>query len=513
MCQVPANIGDLGTIQILVSGNLSSHDDAARWHQGEGMNNDVKTTTTELVDPQSQRIVDFLKNIGLPHENIIADRGEREIIGKNLPNYIASLPANIKQDARYLSKFVVGAVAGLFDYSLNAVWNEVELDLHKKAISYGLDIFYDAAVGGKARQFYESEDDLRSLKDSVLLDTCRKLELIGDTTHKKLKHILDMRNDIGISHPTNYTINAFELLGWLQTCIQDVLNDRPTDAALQVQAFIQNLRTYTQPLDAVNQTSIQRKIGSLASHHYGNILRTMFGIYVAPDTDLQVRKNISVLATSVWSASTEEAKYRLGLTLEGYNTNLYQDKYQLGQQFFQVVGGNAFRSNSERAIIVDGLIDDLLAKHSGYDNFHHEGPVADSLSSFINAQSDILPNFSEKLVKVVLTCRIGRGMSYCNGVSQRGKGYYDRILSLLGDKFAAAALAAMTTYEIQSLLDRPICRAQACEALEIVKAGVVDQRLIESIDFLLKSLPTATSGKVIFDKRFKDLTSGFLTWP
>jgi hypothetical protein len=58
-------------------------------------------------------------------------------------------------------------------------------------------------------------------------------------------HILDMRNDIGISHPTNYTINAFELLGWLQTCIQDVLNDRPTEAALQVQAFIQNLKTYT----------------------------------------------------------------------------------------------------------------------------------------------------------------------------------------------------------------------------------------------------------------------------
>ena len=57
-----------------------------------------------------------------------------------------------------------------------------------------------------------------------------------------------MRNDIGISHPTNYTINAFELLGWLQTCIQDVLNDKPTEAALQVQAFIQNLKSYTSHL-------------------------------------------------------------------------------------------------------------------------------------------------------------------------------------------------------------------------------------------------------------------------
>jgi hypothetical protein len=144
--------------------------------------------------------------------------------------YIESLPVDVKREARYLSKFVVGAGIGLFDYSLNAIWNEVVLDLRKKAIAYGIDIFFDSAVGGKARDFYKTEEDLASLKDSVLLDTCRKLELIANTTYKKLKHILEMRNDIGISHPTNYSINAFELLGWLQTCVQDVLNDKPTEA-------------------------------------------------------------------------------------------------------------------------------------------------------------------------------------------------------------------------------------------------------------------------------------------
>lgn len=254
----------------------------------------VPVGSTAVVDSQAQLVVDFLRNIGLPHENIIAAQEERSIIHQNLPAYISSLPPDVKQGATYLSKFVVGASFGLFDYSLNAIWNEVVLDLHKKAISYGLDIFYDAAVGGKARGFYQSEDELGSLKDSVLLDTCRKLELIGETTHKKLKHILDMRNDIGISHPTNYTINAFELLGWLQTCINDVLKDRPTEAALQVKAFIQNLKTYSTPIDASTTTAIESNINALASHHCGNILRTMFGIYVSSDTDPQVRKNISL---------------------------------------------------------------------------------------------------------------------------------------------------------------------------------------------------------------------------
>ena len=474
------------------------------------MNEIVPKSSMQLVDPQAQIILDFLKNIGLPYDNIIATQSEREIIGQNLPRYIGTLPANIKQGARYLSKFVVGAGIGLFDYSLNAIWNEVVLDLHKKAIAYGLDIFYDAAIGGKAREFYQTEDDLRSVKDAVLLDTCRKLELISDTTHKKLKHILDMRNDIGISHPTNYTINAFELLGWLQTCIQDVLNDRPTEAALQVQAFIQNLKTYKQPLDAANVTSIAGKIGALATHHCGNTLRTMFGIYVAADTDPQVRKNISLLAISVWKSSGDETKYRLGLTLEGYNTNLYREKYLLGEQFFQSVGGNAYRSNSERALIVDALLDQLLEKHNGWDNFHHEAPVADSVSSYLSSQQDILANFAPKLIKVVLMCRIGRGLSYCNGVSPRGKLYYDRLIGLLGDQFAPVALAALTQYEIQAKLDHEIARQQACAALSVLRAGVVNQRLVECIDFLLANLPG--TGKVVFDSRFKALSAGYIAW-
>jgi hypothetical protein len=162
------------------------------------MNEITKISHAELIDPQAQMVVAFLKELGLPSDNIIADQPERAIIGQNLYTYIQSLPDDLKRDARYLSKFVVGAGYGLFDYSLNAVWNEVTLDLRKKAIAYGIDIFFDAAVGGKSRDFYETEEDLASLKDTVLLDTCRKLELISDTTYKKLKHILEMRNDIGI---------------------------------------------------------------------------------------------------------------------------------------------------------------------------------------------------------------------------------------------------------------------------------------------------------------------------
>lgn len=446
----------------------------------------VTAGSNSLVDPQAQRLVDFLREVGLPHDNIMADPSERAIIAGNLPGYLQSLPEEVKRDARYLSKFVIGAGSGLFDYALNAIWNEVVIDLRKKASLYGLDIFFDAAVGGsKTREFYKTEDDLSAIKDAVLLDTCRKLELISDTTYKKLKHILDMRNDIGISHPTNYNINAFELLGWLQTCVQDVLHDRPTEAALQVQAFIANLKGYTTPLDQTTKQTVERRFTELPTYLCGSLLRTVFGIYVAPDTDAGVRKNIAVLAPALWRTCHDEPRYRLGIVLEGYNTNLYKDKYALGEQFFSLVGGNAYRSASERVIIVDTLITELLDKHNGWDNFHHEAPVAANLSSYIPDQNSIFDNLAGRLFKTVLLCRIGRGVSYYSGVSPGGKPYYDGILTLSGDKFAPHVMAAFTNYEIAGQLGRPICRAQAKLALQAARTNVINQRLIECLAYLI----------------------------
>lgn len=475
------------------------------------MNEIMKKTPTDLVDPQAQRIVGFLQEFGLPHANIIAEQSERQIIGKNLPDYLNTLSQDVKRDAVSLSKFVVGAGVGLFDYSLNAVWNEVVLNLRKKAVAYGLEIFFDCAAGGsKTREFYKTEEDLASLKDVTMLDTCRKLELISDVTYKKLRHILEMRNNIGISHPTNYTINAYELLGWLQTAIQEVLNDQPTEAAIQIQAFIANLKSHSQPIDNASKTSIEAKIKELPSHLCSNILRTVFGLYVSPETNNIVKKNISLIAPAVWKNCIDEPKYKLGLVLEGYNNNLYAEKYRLGIEFFQIVDGNSYRSANERSFIIDDLLEQLKDKHHGWDNFHHEAPVASALATYIRTQQDILPNNADKLIKTILSCRIGRGVAYCGGVSPRGKEYYDSILLLLGDKFAVAAMIDLTGYELSTAIHNQYC-AKACkEALDTIKKGVSNPRLIECLDYLSQGVESKGPG--IFDDKFKQLSTGYISF-
>ena len=127
-------------------------------------------------------------------------------------------------------------------------------------------MFYDAAVGGNNRYLYKDESDLDGLKDSVLLDTCRKLELISDIVYRKLDHILTMRNEVAASHPNVESIGGFELLGWLQTCVKDVLQDKPSDSAIRIRALVDNLKSRQ---DVIDTSTINRSHPNSAiyQHH------------------------------------------------------------------------------------------------------------------------------------------------------------------------------------------------------------------------------------------------------
>ena len=186
------------------------------------MKNEITIVEQGIVSQVTQ-FEKLLDTLGLPSQNVIASMDERQNIMNMLPNMIINMPEEQKRDARYLSKFVAGAAIGLFDASLNFVWDEVIVSLRKKIVFYGLDTFFDSAVYDKIRDQYNDEEDLLGIKDKVLLDTLKKLEWISYIVYRKLCHILDMRNQIGASHPNTYDINSYELLGWLQTCVKEVI--------------------------------------------------------------------------------------------------------------------------------------------------------------------------------------------------------------------------------------------------------------------------------------------------
>lgn len=466
----------------------------------------------KLSTPDTTGFEEYLTYLGLPTDNIIAPLNERRKIDSSLPEFILSLDNSTKINARYLSKFVASASIGLFDASLNYLWNEVVLVLRKKIIIYGLDLFFDAAVGGAQREYYNNEEDLPSIKDNTLVNTCRKLELISDITHKKLLFILTMRNDIGASHPNNYTINAYELLGWLQTCITDILNEKPSPAAIQIQAFTDGIKKSTDVLKNSAIQSMQNALKDLSLQNTDNLLNTLFGIYTTDKIDVTVRKNISLIAPYIWNNSSDEIKLQLGIRLDSYKNNLHTEKYNQGSDFFNFCNGNKYKSLDTRIIELNEHIENLLNARYNWDNFHNEPPHMRKILSYTTTEQDIPKICLQKLILAILICRIGKGIPYNRGVSPSGKPLYDKFFSMLGDDSIPYFLIAMHNPEIANMLENEICKAHMLEVISIIEKNIISERLKEIFSYLKDEKNKHILHKIHLDTKYKELTKNHIKW-
>ncbi|PHU68919.1 hypothetical protein [Shigella boydii] len=393
---------------------------------------------------------------------------------------------------------------------LNYVWNEVVLNLREKVVVYGLDMFFDAAVGGGRRELYSTEEDLSGLKDNTLINTCRKLELISDVVYTKLNHILTMRNDIGASHPNSYSINAFELLGWLQTCVQDILNDKPSASAIQIKSFLENLKRSTDVLDEATIHSMERPLNDLSLQNTDNLLNSIFGIYTADSTGNVVRKNIALFAPHIWNKSSDNVKYKLGVTLDGYKNNLHNEKHALGIEFFTFCDGNRYQSLDSRIISLDGHADDLLEARYAWDNFYNEPPHMRKILSYLKTENDIPLERVHKLIKTVLICRVGKGIPYNTGVSPAGRPLYDQFFGMLGDQNIINTVIAMHSNEVRVNLDNKYCQQHMVSVLTLLRANARSERIQEIIDFLIAN--QTILHKVHNDKRYRDLTKNHISF-
>lgn len=446
----------------------------------------------------------YLQELGLPHEGIIAPDSERKTMSMILPQTIQQLSPQTKREAVYLSKFVASSAIGLYDAALNYLWNEVVVSLRQKVNIYGLDLFYDAAVGGELRETYNTFEDLSSIKDNTLIDTCRKLELISDILHAKLKHILFMRNNIGASHPNEETIRTFELVGWLETCVKDVIDDRPSEAAIFVQQLIVNLKNDSLELDTPRLEQIQENLQRQHSRISGNLLVTLFSIFTRQNTSPNVRKNILKLAPIVWDISPENKKYEIGFKLDQFAVNLDETTLALGNSFLEKCNGNSFKSEGTRSRELNELLNRLLETHYAWDNYHYEVPIARQIKRYINEETHILASIEDKLIKTILICRIGNGNDYKTGVSPGAKGIYDELIKLFNSKQVNKLLKFLKEPEIKNMLSNSNCIFHTKELLRLINLDLQEGRTKEAIEYILNQIDNAKS-RIFLAKELKEL--------
>lgn len=452
----------------------------------------------------------MLNNLGLPSENIIASVDERENIMKMLPQLMNSIPESQKRDATYLSRFVAGAAIGLFDASLNYVWNEVVISLRQKIIYFGIDTFFDNAVADKVRDQYKNEDDLPGIKDKTMLETLRKLEWISDVVYLKLCHILDMRNQIGASHPNSYDINSFELLGWLKTCVTEVINDKPSSSAVHIKEIVEQIKKSTSPLDDITVESIGKEVEKFSSVMSSTLLRALFGIFIVESTSVEARGNVLKLSKEIWKYCKDDIKYDIGEKKLFFRNNLQKNKEDLTYKFLEYCDGLPYLSLTERSLEISSLCDDLQAAHNGWDNYYYEPPIARKIMEYISLPSDIPDDRERKLIKTFLECRIGREVSYCQGVSPGAVEYYDSLFKILTEEQIIIALTEIK-YQMESISSGTSVRAKNIrKIIDIFSRDDISDRLKEILEYIIEFDEKKIINNVYKEKGFKDLSKGIL---
>jgi hypothetical protein len=435
----------------------------------------------------------YLQSLGLPFEGILVSDHEREVMSINLPMTVDRISPELKKDAKYLSKFVASSAIGLYDAALNYLWNEVVLSLREKVNLYGLDLFYDAAVGGELRETYSTYEDLGSIKDVVLIDNCKKLELISDILHEKLKHILFMRNHIGASHPTEESISTHELLGWLEVCVNQVIADRPSEAALFIQQLVVNLKNEALNISEANAEQISETLKQQNRTIAGNLLVTLFGIFTKRNTSPKVRENILKLAPIVWECSSDEKRYEVGFKVDKFSINLDEDTTALANSFLLKCDGLNYKSEGTKSRELNILLDRLLSVHYQHDNYHHEVPIAKEIKNYIKEESDILESFEDKLIENIIICRIGNGKWYQEGVSPIAKPIYDEIISLFNSKQVNKLVKQLSQPTLRAQLVLSNCRSQVKSLLELINIDLQEPRTQEAIELIIQNIDSARS--------------------
>lgn len=466
----------------------------------------ITTVTPTQLAADSTLYASYLAQFDLPTDNVIASTEQRNIIATNLPVFFDSLSKEQKKDAHYLAKFTGAAAVGLFDAALNYIWNEVVLALRKKAIIYGIELFFDSAIGGKNRDSYKDESDLGGLKDSVLLHTCNKLELISKIVYVKLNHILIMRNELAASHPNVEQIDAFELMSWLQICVKDILHDQPSESAIQIRKLITNLKERTTIIEDNSKEHFVNELKNLSLPHVHNLLVTLFGLFVRLESSQILRKNISIVAPYIWDHSEDRVKCNIGQKIDGFRTNLDERKLQRAQEFLTLVGGRSFESLPARTIALQVLVEQLQITHNDYNNFYNEPPIMGEILSYCKQASDIPKPLLPTLVATILMCRLGRGLSYKKGVSPAGKPLYDQFLRLLDDNGVTQCLIALYHTDLKYKIGQPYCSEHLVTILEILQEVAISDRIKDILGFIL----TCSTGahRAGQNNQFIELTRG-----
>lgn len=405
----------------------------------------------------------FIGQHGLPTVNVLVPVAERLKVFGNVEDVLELLSDEHKRQSVYISKFIAAAASGLFDAALNYLWDETICEMRKRVVCYDLEYFYDLAITNpdKRRKFV-SEEDLVKLDDNDLVRGASEIGLISDVGYKYLDFIRYMRNWASAAHPNQNQITGLQLIGWFETCIREVITLPETSATAQIRKLLANVKS-----NALTATSA-RPVNALlliCPDQCDNLMAGFFGIYTNSQSLPLARANVNLLASALWPLVDESTRKVFGVKYQQFVASNDAEKAAWAREFLDAVSGASYIPDGIRAAEIETALEELLAAHNGWSNFHVEPSFARRLESLVGEQgalpSEIVDRYVHVLVEVFLTN--GNGICYAAD---------DVCSELLGRLDATQSLLAVLSFgktQISSKLQFKLGQRKYRELVELVK--------------------------------------------
>ena len=434
---------------------------------------DVKTLVAEF----EHAMLLELSKIGLPSAGVLVGIEERRSVFANFASAIALIDESSRSRSLYLSKFLAAVGAGLFDAALNYLWDETVSELRRRVAAYDLAYFFDVAVTSpERRRQLKSEDDLYRVEDQELIRASREIALISDVGFQQLDLIRYMRNHASAAHPNQNDIMAFQLLGFLQTCIREVITLPESAGVAQTRRLLKNVRDGQ--IDANIAAGTAEFFRGLGQAQADNIAAGLFGIYVNPDSFEPARDGVRLLLPQLWPLVSEDQRRQFGVRYGRFVANGDQSQANLSRQLLDVVGAAAYLPDPVRVAELAAALDELLAAHRGFNNFYTEPGPARRLDSL--AGERVPDAIRTPYVAALVEAFLGNG----NGVAWNADPSYRSMISRFTTEEAEIALLQLHVDTVQSRLRWSVPRVKYDELLAILEPKItrpVARELLEAM--------------------------------
>lgn len=405
----------------------------------------------------------IIEALDVPRDVIATDE---EIIyaWRGLPRELRAIPNELRDEL--IARACIATSVGLFDGTINYVWNASIKNLRKKVKDFGFNV-----VSHILNDSFD-EEKLNDLKDTELLTLCLKLNLISEEGFYFLNQCRDIRNNFSAAHPSMGFIDDRELIVYVSRCAKYALSDITNPKGVDINQFISAIKgkKFTQP-------QLETWIERLKNTHDAQrelLFGMLHGIYCDPASNEEARINSISVCIKFVSEFTPAIKSNILDRHYEYQAKGDSKRYLASQKFFEKIGLLTLLNNLEIHNIFSDACKKLLSVHYSFDNFYNEPPFAERLSE-LSQQNAVPESAKNEYVISVITCYVGNNY----GISRAAIQYYEKMIKNFSPKEVEILfnIRKMNTTVANRIEAYPQCNTRYKYAIELLDEESIPTKL------------------------------------